>query len=226
MAEMPDTADGRLPRTAKGRATRARIVEVCAALMFDHGVAGTSLDDVCAAAGVGKSQLYHYFADKAALVRAVIARQTEGILAAQEPYLSGLETWDAWQDWRDLVVEMQRQRGCAGGCPIGSLASELADSDEAARCALVAGFARWEGAFRAGLTSMQAHGYLRPDADPAALAVATLASVQGGLLLCQTRKDVTPLRVALDAAIANLRSCAGPADGTRAAQDAYPAQDD
>ena len=66
--------------TPKGRATRDRIVAVAAQLMFEHGVAGTSLGDVQKAAGVGASQLYHYFGDKQALIRAVIAYRTEAVL--------------------------------------------------------------------------------------------------------------------------------------------------
>jgi AcrR family transcriptional regulator len=188
--------------TPKGRATRARIIDSAAALFFERGVAGTSLDDVGAAAGVGKSQLYHYFRDKAELVRAVIERQADRIVTAHEA--SKLDSWDAWERWRGQVVELQRQRQCKGGCPIGSLASELADADEIARGALVAGFDRWEAVFRDGLTTMQAEGLLRSDADPAALALSTLAALEGGLLLCQTRKDVAPLEVALDAAFVNL----------------------
>jgi TetR/AcrR family transcriptional regulator, transcriptional repressor for nem operon len=197
-----ETETTRSTLTPKGRATQARIIDSAAALLFERGVAGTSLDDVGAAAGVGKSQLYHYFSDKAELVRAVIERQADRIVTAHEA--SKLDSWDAWERWRGEVVELQRQRQCKGGCPIGSLASELADTDEAARSALAAGFDRWEGVFRAGLTTMQAEGLLRSDADPAALALATLAALQGGLLLCQTRKDVAPLEVALDAALVNL----------------------
>ncbi|MGO9504248.1 MAG: TetR/AcrR family transcriptional regulator, partial [Streptosporangiaceae bacterium] len=52
-----------------GRATRDRIVSVAAQLMFEHGVAGTSLGDVQKAAGVGASQVYHYFGDKQSLIR-------------------------------------------------------------------------------------------------------------------------------------------------------------
>jgi TetR/AcrR family transcriptional regulator, transcriptional repressor for nem operon len=192
--------------TQKGRATRARIVDSAAALFFERGVAGTSLDDVGAAAGVGKSQLYHYFTDKAGLVRAVIDRQADRIVTAQE--LSKLDSWDAWQRWRDQVVELQLRRQCKGGCPIGSLASELADADEKARSALVTGFDRWQAVFHAGLTAMQGKGLLRPDADPEALALAMLASLQGGLLLCQARKDIRPLEAALDTALTNLHSLA------------------
>jgi AcrR family transcriptional regulator len=65
--------------TARGAATRSRIVEAAADLICAHGVERTSLDDVMAASGVSKSQPYHYFADKDALVLEVIAGQTERV---------------------------------------------------------------------------------------------------------------------------------------------------
>ena len=56
-----------------------------AALIYEHGVAGTSTEDVQAAAGVSASQVYHYFGDKRSLIRAVIGYQTNAILGFQEP---------------------------------------------------------------------------------------------------------------------------------------------
>jgi len=47
--------------TARGAATRSRIVEAAADLTYAHGVDRRSLDEVIAASGVSKSQLYHYF---------------------------------------------------------------------------------------------------------------------------------------------------------------------
>ena len=61
--------------TARGAATKARIVAAAASLVYERGIAGTSLDDVMAATGTSKSQLYHYFADKDALICEVIRAQ-------------------------------------------------------------------------------------------------------------------------------------------------------
>jgi AcrR family transcriptional regulator len=185
--------------TRKGQATRARIVSAASGLMFERGVAGTSTDDVRIAAGVSTSQIYHYFADKSALVRAVIAHQTEAVLDAQRPLLGSLDSMAALRAWRDLVVQLQRERNCEGGCPIGSLAGELAETDPQARDALAAGFARWEEGIRSGLRDMRERGELRPEADPDRLALAILAGLQGGLLLTQTRRETAPLEAALDA---------------------------
>ena len=131
------------PRTARGTATRARIIEAAADLMRAHGVASTSLDAVLAVSKASKSQLYHYFADKDDLVLAVIQRQTECVLAAQESLLRGLTSLSGLRRWRDAVVEMSRKSQCAGGCPLGSLVSELAESPQP-RAQLAESFARWE----------------------------------------------------------------------------------
>jgi len=55
---------------------------------------------------------------------------------------------------------------------------------------------------------MKTRGKLRHDADPAALATATMASIKGGLLLTQVRRDSNQLRTALNAARNNLRLAA------------------
>ena len=125
--------------TPKGRATRERILTLAAGLMFARGVAGTTTEHVQRAGGISPSQIYHYFGDKKSLIRAVIAFQTEAVLDAQQPLLSRLDSFEALEAWRDAIIEVQRSRRCEGGCPIGSLASELADHDPDARADLPAG---------------------------------------------------------------------------------------
>jgi AcrR family transcriptional regulator len=199
--------------TAKGRATRGRIVSAAADLMFEKGVAGTSLDDVKASADVSSSQLYHYFADKHELVMAVIIYQTEAVLAGQQPHLAALDSMAALRAWRDVVVGFRRRRGCRGGCPIGSLASELTETDAAARIQLASGFRRWEASLRDGLRAMRARGDLPARVNPDELALAMLAAVQGGILLTQVYRETKPLEVALDTMLAHVQSLVRTARG-------------
>jgi TetR/AcrR family transcriptional repressor of nem operon len=189
------------PLTARGRATRDRIVAAAAVLIHERGVAGTSLDDVRALTGTSKSQLYHYFADKSALVRAVVERQVGEVLSAQSPELDRLESIPALRAWRDRVVALHAQIACVGGCPLGRLAAELAESDPLARAALVTGFGEWQERLARGLRVMQERGELAEEAEPAALALGLLAAAQGGLLLAQTARSVAPLEAALDLAL-------------------------
>jgi TetR/AcrR family transcriptional regulator, transcriptional repressor for nem operon len=186
---------GRLTR--KGEQTRRRIVDAAADLIFDQGVAHTTIEDVRAVADVSSSQLYHYFDDKPALVRAVIEHQTDAIVSNQETF--DLSTLDGLRKWRDWLIDYQRTLGCRGGCPIGSLGSELAETEPQAREQVASGFQRWEAAIQHGLREMHAHGRLAPEADPDTLALALLAALQGGLLLTQIERDTKPLEAALDA---------------------------
>jgi len=101
-----------------------------------------------------------------------------------------------------VLTEVQ----CVGGCPLGSLASDLAESDPVARVQLANAFGSWEELIRDGLASMQKRGELSESADPGELAVAMLAAVQGGLLLSQVRRDPAPLRTAVDTMIAHLHT--------------------
>jgi AcrR family transcriptional regulator len=195
-----------MPATSKGERTRARISQAAADLVWEHGVAGVSLDDVRAATGTSKSQLYHYFADRAALLREVVAVESRRVLDAQRPTLDRLDSWAALERWCDEIVAGRARQGCRGSCPIGSLVTQLGETDPAARDELAAAFERWERCLADGLSAMRDRGVLVPEANPVDLSVATMASLQGGLLLAQAARSTVPLRVALDAALRHLRS--------------------
>ena len=201
-------ANGLAPATAKGRATRERIVQAAAKLVAEKGAAGMSLDDVRARTGASRSQIYHYFEDRDDLVHAVIDVTADSVLDRQGELLDHLDSWAGIDRWFDTLVQDQIDRQARGGCPIGCLAGQLAERDPDARAAIAAGLERYEAHLRDGLTRMKARGKLRKDADPAALAIATMASMQGGLLLTQVRRDPRQLRIALNAARNNLRLAA------------------
>jgi len=186
--------------TARGAATRSRIVEAAADLIYTHGVERTSLDDVMAASGVSKSQLYHYFADKDALVLEVIARQTERVLHAQRPHLEALDSLAALKAWRGAIVRLNKAAQ-SRGCPLGSLASELANDSEPARKRLADSFSIWRDRIENGLAKMRERGELSASADPRDLALALLSAVEGGLLLAKTTHSSRPLEIAIDMAI-------------------------
>lgn len=192
--------------TAKGLATRARIVAAASELMLDRGVERTTVEDIQEAARVSASQLYHYFADKNALVLAVIDLQSDLVLGIHQESLMRLDSFDALRVWRDRVVAVIRATDCAGGCPLGSLASDLAETDPIARARLARSFGVWEGLLRDGLAAMRDRGELRPDTPTDDLALAMLAGLQGGLLLSQVRRNSRPVEAALDTAIEHLRA--------------------
>ncbi|PJE02349.1 MAG: TetR family transcriptional regulator [Mycobacterium sp.] len=196
-----------LPATDRGRRSRAGIIDAAATLMYQRGVSAASLDDVLAAAGCGKSQLYHYFTDRSELVQAVIDRQLELILANQ-PALSNVDSWAGLRRWADQILEKHRVPGGPFACPLGSMAAEL-KNDEAYLPALDAAFRCWESALAAGLEKMRERGQLRKSADPHRLAAALLAALQGGMLSARVHNDIAPLEDAVDNALLALRHKAG-----------------
>ncbi len=200
---MPTTAPEKL--TPKGRATRERIVAAAAELMSRRGVARTTIEDIQEAAAVSTSQMYHYFADKGDLVAAVIDFQTDRVLAVQHLGLDRLECLEDLRRWRDIMVDIMRGLGFVGGCPIGSLANELAETDPLARAQVARSFVQWETMIRDGLKAIAARGEL-PGTEVDSLALATLAAIQGGLLLSQVRRDTAPLEAAVDTMIEHLRT--------------------
>ncbi len=197
---MVSEAQHRARLTPKGERTRARIVDAAARLIHERGVAGTTLEDVRAAAEVSGSQLYHYFADKEDLVQAVIDRQADVIVKNQER--ADLGTIEGLRAWRDMVITEAKSGDGRGGCPLGSLGSQLAESDAQARAHVAAGFGRWSAALGDGLRALHTAGHLPADVNPDDLAVTLLAALQGGLLLAQVQRDTRPLETAVDTLLA------------------------
>jgi TetR/AcrR family transcriptional repressor of nem operon len=193
--------------TARGEATRARMISSAADLMYVRGVNAVTLDDVRAATGTSKSQLYKHFpAGKSELVRAVVALRAEQILAREEQRLARLKSMSGLRRWRDALVQGAALQGGAYGCALGSMVVELSDQDDQARTSLSGHFATWEGLLAAGFRRMQDDGILPATADPDALATGLMATLQGGYLLAQADHDVTPMATALDMALAHIES--------------------
>jgi TetR/AcrR family transcriptional regulator, transcriptional repressor for nem operon len=190
------------PTTERGRQTRQRIVEAAADVVAEKGAIGASLDEVGARAAASRSQLYHYFDDKADLLRAVAEATNNTVLGGQRDLFAELGSWYGLVQWMDALVRFQEQLGGRGGCPIANLVGQVGDRDDDIRLVLASGFDRWEAHINAGLAAMVASGELVVGTDVDWLAASTLASLQGGLILTQARRDPQALRRALDGALA------------------------
>jgi TetR/AcrR family transcriptional regulator, transcriptional repressor for nem operon len=199
--------------TARGAKTRSRIVATAADLMRVRGVGGTTLDDVVSASKASKSQLYRHFEDKPALVRAVIEFVGERTIAGERERLQNVRTFAGLRRWRDALVERNALQEGRYGCPLGSLANEVSDQDSVARRKLHDLFTAWQELFEDLLRRFQREGVIPQDADVAQLATGFVAAVQGGYLLAQTSRDVTPMASAIDMAIAHLSLLGRVSDG-------------
>jgi TetR/AcrR family transcriptional regulator, transcriptional repressor for nem operon len=185
------------PSTDRGRATVGRILDAACDLFATQGIRSTSLDDIGALAGVGRSQLYHFFVDKSDLVAEVVAVQVERVVGALTPTLEAFSTAADVYAWCDEVVAFHAASATSIRCPIGSLVHQLGDDDVAARRVLQSGFIRWEQLLEAALERVADSGHLTERSDARLLSSALLAAYQGGVLLASATGDVAPLRRAL-----------------------------
>lgn len=189
--------------TAKGAATRQRIVEGAAEEIRGRGAAETTLDDIRARTATSKSQLFHYFpGGKEELLLAVARHEAGRVLSDQQPHLGALTSWQAWRDWRDAVVDRYRRQGQQ--CPLGTLISQLSPATPGAQAVTRELLASWQTQITAGILAMQDRGEISRDLDPDRAAAALLAGVQGGVSILMSTGSLTHLEAALDLGIERL----------------------
>jgi len=165
-------------------------------LFLAKGYGATSIADILAETKINSGSLYHAFPGKQDLLLAVLDAYRTGI----GPMLLA----PAWEGVDDPVERVFALLGayrralamtdCTYGCPIGSLALELHEPDPPVRAALAANFAVWADAVE---TCLAAAGI----ADSRAVAEFTLVTMEGGVMLARTHRDIA----FFDRAVAQLR---------------------
>jgi TetR/AcrR family transcriptional repressor of nem operon len=182
--------DERTPRM------KAQILDAAMRLMKERGYHRTALGDVLRESQAGKGIFYHYFESKEALGYAILDRLTgEFVTRTLDPIFRdpGRRPLEQVHGFLDALMSVQRARRCVGGCPLGNLAAELADSHEGFRERLTQSFDQWRACLADALCRAQADGTLSPAADPGRLARFLVAGVEGAILLTKVGKDITVL---------------------------------
>ena len=190
----------------RGAPTRLRILEAASDLVYKKGVNGTSVDDVLAASGTGKSQFYHYFSSKEGLVKELIHFQLAKLPSMQPALLEKLGTVEGIQSWLDQILTDYGTGLYSQGSPIGNLANELASQNENLRSDLQSIFSHWENCLTSGLKSLQSLGTVRSDAVADELATYWVAAIEGALLLAKTQQSQAPLKATLSQVKNHLKS--------------------
>ncbi len=189
--------------TAKGRATRQRIIEGAAAYLRSDDPAGVTLDDIRAITGTSKGQIFHYFPDgKEELFLAVARFEADRVLDDQQPHLGALTSWAAWDRWRDSVVARYHAQG--RNCPLGALMSQVGSTPGAAEV-VTSLLNRWQFHVREGIEEMQEAGLVRPGVNAERVAAAFVAGIQGGVQVLRSSGGITHLEASLDTLIDHLR---------------------
>ena len=183
--------------TAKGAATKQRIIDGAAAVIREVGLRDTTLDDIRMRTATSKSQLFHYFpSGREELLLAVAQFEADRVLLDQQPHLSDLTTWESWQRWKAALLRRYRKQGTT--CPMAVLMSELGRTDPAAQAVTRSLLLRWRTDLAAGVRFMQATGTAPVALDPDRFAGAVVAGIQGGVAILLATGSSTDLEAVLD----------------------------
>jgi len=178
---------------------RETILDQARQLMLAHGYSGTSIDRVCAAAGVTKGAFFHYFKTKKALGLAVLARHGELSMRAYQgaAFLQKSDALDRLLGYVDFTAALVRHP-VRDACLFGMFSQELADSLPDFRNGCAAAFAQWAGGLRDMLDGVKRKRAPKTRIDTEALAEHFIAVFEGALILAKAKGDVGPVRVHLD----------------------------
>lgn len=176
-----------------GRPTRDAIVAAASRLMHVNGYNNTSLDDVLRESSVGKGNFYYYFKSKEDLGYAILDRIVDVFIERTlKPCFADVDGRPLVQIrcFLDRLLEVQRQRNCVGGCPLGNLASELSDLHEGFRMRLAGVFSAWRERLTVALRDGQARGQVGGECRPESIAQFLVASLEGAILMTKLTKDI------------------------------------
>jgi AcrR family transcriptional regulator len=189
--------------TAKGSATRQRIIEGTALYLLSDEPGEVTLDDIRGITGTSKSQIFHYFpGGKEELLLAVARHEADRVLSDQQPHLSALTSWASWERWRDAVIARYRAQGRQ--CPLAALMQQIGSTPGAAEVSSAL-LTSWQAHIRAGIKQMQATGKIRPSLNAEKTASAFIAGIQGGVQVLRATGSTASLEATLDLLIDHVR---------------------
>lgn len=171
-------------------------------LFWLKGYGSTSIADILSRTQINSGSLYHFFPGKQDVLLAVLDRYHQDIgPMLLEPAWSGVDdpierVFALLARYRGLIVETR----CSYGCPIGSIALELHEPDEAVRRLLAGNFTGWIDAVEACLVTPGSR--LPAGTDVRALAEFVLVVMEGAVMLARTYRDIAHF----DRAVAQLRA--------------------
>lgn len=171
--------------------TRSRIVTATTELFRRHGYNGTSLKQVTTAAEAPFGSLYHFFpGGKEELAEAVLTESGHAYQELFEVIYDAAPTpARAITDFFDAAAAVLEESGYIDGCPIGTVAREVASTSERLRKAAATVFAGWE---EAAATRLVAAGVEEGRARE--LATTLVSAIEGGFILSRTAQSPEPMR--------------------------------
>ena len=183
-----------------------RVLRAAREQFWSTGYAGTSMDAIAAATGLGKGSLYGAFGDKHQLFLRVFDGYCAAIVNAVGRDLDGPDgqAFDRLCAHVRAVAASTAADTARRGCLLAKGTAELSEHDPDVAARALRTFDLLEEALAADIRAAQRHGDLEPTADPRQLANLVLAVLRGIEALGKAGKDQAAVQAIAETAIAVL----------------------
>jgi TetR/AcrR family transcriptional repressor of nem operon len=163
--------------------TRGKILLAAYREIHSRGFQAASLSNILAYTGVTKGALYYHFPNKTTLGYAVVDE-----VIARYIHQSFIQPLQNFENPVDGFIELIRESGNAFsitdinlGCPLTSLAQEMAPIDEGFRVRLINIYEGWHQSIAEVMAEAKKSGKISEEVDPYTLAVTIAATMEGAL---------------------------------------------
>ncbi|MCU0729961.1 MAG: TetR/AcrR family transcriptional regulator [Hyphomonas sp.] len=173
-----------MARTANPK-TRESLMEAAFGLVRTNGLAATTVDDICTAAGVSKGAFFHHFKSKDELAAATACHWSE----VTEPFFAGAayhqleDPLDRLLGYVDLRAEMMAGDIAAFTCVVGTMVQEAWATSPAVQAGAWDSMSRHAEALVPDIEAAKASRGIGDEVDARSLALHTVAVVQGAFIL-------------------------------------------
>jgi TetR/AcrR family transcriptional repressor of nem operon len=196
---------------SKAPTQRAALLHAAKQLLWERGYEAMSPRDVLERSGAGHGALYHHFPGKQALALAALAE-----IAAEEMQQLDRIFLGPLPPLQRVRAYLLRERSALRGCRLARLANESAIESAAFRLPIAQFLDHIAMHLQACLKQAQADGTLAPALEPAALAAALVAVIEGGFVMARVYWAPQKMQLAVHGALQVL-DCATAAPAPRAA---------
>jgi TetR/AcrR family transcriptional repressor of nem operon len=176
-------------------AAKTTLLDAGQKLMLTRGFTATTVDEICAKAGLTKGSFFHYFKSKDEFGAAVLDHywtSTQGLLR-DAPFNDLDDPLERFHGYLDLFVALARDPTVEKSCLFGNFSQEVAPTHGELRAICSQGFTQWAGQVARELDEAKRIYAPTADFDSVSVAEHFLAVYEGSLILVKAKGDTQVL---------------------------------